>query len=88
MRTDVISPRDWNRLQKKLGVPERQMDVIRAIILGHSKPKAIARFLGIRLSSAKTHLQRASRNLGVHSKLELAVLALLEVIEIGRRPPK
>jgi DNA-binding NarL/FixJ family response regulator len=77
LQGDVVLPAVLSRPQAEPGtVPEfseRQRDVLRLLIEGHSN-KLISRALGLTDATVKTHLQAVYRKLGVESRTQ-AVLA-------------
>ncbi|HEX7857701.1 MAG TPA: response regulator transcription factor [Sphingobium sp.] len=73
-RDDEAEDDESINLQAHAGLTERQQQVIRLLLAGHTN-KVIARKLGISPSTVKVHVHAAFRTLGVHSRLA-AVAAL------------
>jgi DNA-binding NarL/FixJ family response regulator len=82
--TQVISDKEWELIGQRLGIPQRQVQVIQAFMAspGNGKPEAIAKLLGNKPSSVKTHIERLYRNLGCHDRVEVVVKVFEEVLEI------
>ncbi|HEX6980658.1 MAG TPA: response regulator transcription factor [Alphaproteobacteria bacterium] len=61
--------------EARLGLSMRQSDVLRLIARGASN-KAIARELGMRENTVKTHVKQIMRRLGVRNRTEAALVAI------------
>lgn len=72
---DALRPRDVaeDPLWVLRFLTDREWDVMRCIMAGETTPQIAAR-LGIRRSTARTHVQNLLTKLGVHSRLQAAAL--------------
>jgi DNA-binding NarL/FixJ family response regulator len=75
-----ISPREWNIIGERLGIPDRQLEIIQAFIAGRYKPEDIAADLGITVSTVKTHTERMYRKLNAHSRSDVIITVLVELL--------
>lgn len=78
----VISDSDWTIIARRLKVSPQQRDIMRLIIVEDFKAEAIARRLGIAVSSVNTQLERLYAKLGVHTRLRLFDRVLTEFVGI------
>lgn len=78
----IMSDQEWEAIGQRLGIPERQVQIIQAFIAGQGKPETIAQTLGIQPSSVKTHTERLYANLGVHDRVGVVVKVFLELLEM------
>ena len=65
----------WSRVQALWGLSEREVEIVRRVLLDHSESR-IASEIGISRHTVHTHLERVFRGVGVHSRVQLAVLII------------
>jgi DNA-binding NarL/FixJ family response regulator len=81
----IISETEWQAIAARLGIPPRQLQIVQAFVNGRAgggKPEAIAKLLGIKPSSVRTHIARLYENLGVHDRVGVVVRVFAEVLLI------
>jgi len=72
-----LSSTSARRLDRRFPEPltDREREVVRRLVLGQAT-ETMAKEMGIRYSTARTHIQNVLGKLGVHSKLEAVALAV------------
>jgi DNA-binding CsgD family transcriptional regulator len=70
----------WLRVRSRLGITPQQMVIVRHILERDLTTAAIARAMGISLSSVGTQLERLFDKLEVRSRTAMATRVLTEVI--------
>lgn len=73
LRTRLFSDEEWNAVAKCLGLPARQLQVVRLIAVFGRSDVEIARELAISVSTVRVHLGRAFKRLGVHDRTQLVI---------------
>lgn len=73
----ILSDTDWIRIQHRLGLTNRQLQIVKHQFDGDSEVR-IARLLGIKHSTVHTHVRRMYEKLGVSDQRELLVRVFAE----------
>lgn len=80
--TDRHSDDEWRIIAERLDLTSRQIDILQAILAGRIKSQAIAHPLGIKSSSVDEQSDRMYTRLDIHSKVELVVRVLAELLNL------
>ena len=78
----VISDNEWQIIAERLDLTSRQVDIVQAILAGRIKSQAIALPIGIKSSSVDEQIDRMYKRLDIHSKVELVVCVLAELLDL------
>ncbi|RMH13789.1 MAG: LuxR family transcriptional regulator [Gammaproteobacteria bacterium] len=76
---DVLSDDQWDRLQRRLRLPQRQYQVIRLLFKGY-RDKEIAYSLNIAHPTVRSHLRRLYTKFSVQDRTELVLHIMRDFI--------
>jgi len=83
--SDIFDNRQWQHLRKKYNMTPREAQVARLVCCGYDN-ESLAVTLGIKSSTAKTHVQNIYRKLNVKNRISILLQFLLDLAQTPAPP--